>query len=340
MEAHDMEQLQESIREAAAFVQPLKEEVGRVLVGQGELVDALLIGLFTNGHVLVEGVPGLAKTLAVRVLSQVIGGQFSRVQFTPDLLPADLTGTVIYNAQDHSFTVHRGPIFANLVLADEINRAPAKVQSALLEAMQEGQVTLGGKTHELPEPFLVMATQNPIEQEGTYPLPEAQVDRFLLKALVTHPSRDEEREILHRMAHPDTDIVVRRMTTPEDVKTLRAWVDRVYIDPKIVEYILDLVFATRREGRLHLSERQVEVDLDDLATLVEYGASPRATLALTLAAKARAVLDGRAYVVPQDVKDVAPPVLRHRIIPSYEAEAEGVRSEDLVRRLLDELRTP
>lgn len=340
MESNEMEQLQESVREAAEFVRPLKEEVGRVLVGQDELVDSLLIGLFTNGHVLVEGVPGLAKTLAIRVLSQAIGGEFSRVQFTPDLLPADLTGTVIYNAQDHSFSVSHGPIFANLVLADEINRAPAKVQSALLEAMQEGQVTLGGETHDLPSPFLVMATQNPIEQEGTYPLPEAQVDRFLLKALVSHPSRDEERLILERMAHPETDVSVRQVASPDDVKNLRSWIDQVYIDPKIVEYILDLVFATRRSGRAHLSERQAEVDLGDLATLVEYGASPRATLALTLAAKAHAVLDSRAYVVPQDVKDIAPPVLRHRIIPSYEAEAEGVRSEDLVRRLLDELRTP
>ncbi|MFW5893565.1 MAG: AAA family ATPase [Verrucomicrobiota bacterium] len=340
METSEMEQLQESVRKAAAFVRPLKEEVGRVLVGQEELVDSLLIGLFTNGHVLVEGVPGLAKTLAVRVLSQAIGGEFSRVQFTPDLLPADLTGTVIYNARDHSFSVSRGPIFANLVLADEINRAPAKVQSALLEAMQEGQVTLGGETHVLPSPFLVMATQNPIEQEGTYPLPEAQVDRFLLKAVVSHPARDEERLILERMAHPETDISVRQVASPEDIKTIRTWIDKVYVDPKIVEYVLDLVFATRRYGRANLSERQAEVDLEDLAPLVEYGASPRATLALTLAAKAHAVLDSRAYVVPQDVKDIAPPVLRHRIIPSYEAEAEGVRSEDLVRRLLDELRTP
>ena len=340
METNDMQQVQDSIREAAGFVQPLRAEIAKVLVGQTELVDSLLIGLLTNGHVLVEGVPGLAKTLAIRVLSSAIGGQFSRIQFTPDLLPADVVGTVVYNAEDASFSVRRGPVFANLVLADEINRAPAKVQSALLEAMQEGQVTLGGETLPLPAPFLVMATQNPIEQEGTYPLPEAQVDRFLLKAIVQHPSRDEEREILYRMAHPDVNTEVRTVTTPEAICGLRTWVDRVYLDEKIAEYILDLVFASRRSGRAQLSDRQAEVNLGDFSTLIEYGASPRATLALTLAAKARAVLEGRAYVVPQDVKDVAPAVLRHRIIPSYEAEAEGVRSEDLVRRLLDELRTP
>lgn len=336
----DIESVQKSIDEAAAFIDPLRAEIGKVLVGQQDLIDGLLIGLLTNGHVLVEGVPGLAKTLAIRVLSQVVGGTFARVQFTPDLLPADLTGTVMYRASDHAFTVSRGPIFANMVLADEVNRAPAKVQSALLEAMQEQQVTLGGETHQLPSPFLVMATQNPIEQEGTYALPEAQVDRFMLKTLVSHPSREEEREIAARMAHPEAAPQVNQVAKTDDIANLRTWVDRVYLDPKITEYVLDLVFATRSGGLAHLSERQNDVDLEELQALIEYGASPRATLALTLAAKAHAVLAGRAYVVPQDVKDIAPPVLRHRIIPSYEAEAEGVRGEDLVRRLLDELRTP
>lgn len=336
----DIESVQKSIDEAAAFIDPLRAEIGKVLVGQQDLIDGLLIGLLTNGHVLVEGVPGLAKTLAIRVLSQVVGGTFARVQFTPDLLPADLTGTVMYRASDHAFTVSRGPIFANMVLADEVNRAPAKVQSALLEAMQEQQVTLGGETHQLPSPFLVMATQNPIEQEGTYALPEAQVDRFMLKTLVSHPSREEEREIAARMAHPEAAPQVNQVAKTDDIANLRTWVDRVYLDPKITEYVLDLVFATRSGGLAQLSERQNDVDLEELQALIEYGASPRATLALTLAAKAHAVLAGRAYVVPQDVKDIAPPVLRHRIIPSYEAEAEGVRGEDLVRRLLDELRTP
>jgi len=340
MQQPNMQELQQHIRTASAFVQPLKFEVGKVLVGQEKLVDCLLIGLISNGHVLVEGVPGLAKTLAIKTMAQAIGGSFMRVQFTPDLLPADLTGTTIYNPRDHSFTVKRGPIFANIILADEINRAPAKVQSALLEAMQEHQVTIGGETHRLPRPFLVMATQNPIEQEGTYPLPEAQVDRFMLKSVITYPSREEERLIVERMAHPETDVAVTQIANPEQIIEARTWVDRVYLDPKIGEYILDLVFATRRTLGSQLSERQKEAKLDQLAGYIEYGASPRSTLALTLAAKAQAFIASRAYVVPQDVKDVAPDVLRHRIIPTYEAEAENLRGDDIVKRLLDELRTP
>ncbi len=334
----EIQQLQEEIRRASAFLQPLRFEIGKVLVGQEKLVDGLLIGLLCNGHVLVEGLPGLAKTLAIQTLARAVGGSFSRLQFTPDLLPADLTGTTIYNPGDHTFSVKKGPVFANIVLADEINRAPAKVQSALLEAMQERQVTIGGETHPLPRPFLVMATQNPIEQEGTYPLPEAQVDRFLLKVVISYPSREQEMEILTRMAHPEVALETRQTTTLEDILAARGWVDRVYMDPKIGEYILDLVFATR--GVEELSERQDREALAKFSELIHYGASPRATLALTLAAKAHAFLQGRGYVVPQDVKEIAPDVLRHRIIPTYEAEAEDLSGDDIVRKLLDELRTP
>lgn len=336
----DMGMLEQQVRRAGAFLGPLRTEVGRVLVGQESLVDGLLIGLLTGGHVLVEGVPGLAKTLAIKVMAQAIGGSFARIQFTPDLLPADLTGTTIYNPADHSFSVKRGPVFANIILADEINRAPAKVQSALLEAMQERQITIGGETHRLPSPFLVMATQNPLEQEGTYPLPEAQVDRFMLKVLVTYPTRKEERQIMERMAHPSAVTTVSQVAKPEDILEAARWVDQVYLDPKVTEYILDLVFATRPGGAPQLSDRQKDARLGGITELVQYGASPRASLSLTLAAKCRAFLSGRAYVVPQDVKDVAPDVLRHRIIPTYEAEAENLTSNDLVRRLLDELRTP
>lgn len=335
-----IDELQEQITQQSAFIAPLKAEIAKVLVGQDELVESLLIGLITSGHVLVEGVPGLAKTLAVKTLSEAIGGSFARIQFTPDLLPADLTGTTIYNPHDHTFSVKEGPIFANMVLADEINRAPAKVQSALLQAMQEYQVTIGSETRDLPYPFLVMATQNPIEQEGTYPLPEAQVDRFMLKAIVTYPIRTEEDEIARRMAHPAVEVAANQVSSPEQILTARQWIDKVYLDPKVGEYILDLVFATRPNGRAQLSERQTEAALDDLGGLIEYGASPRATLALNLAAKAKAFCQQRAYVVPQDVKDVAMEVLRHRIIPTFEAEAENMATDDLVRRLLDELRTP
>lgn len=334
-----IDQLQEEISKQSTFIADLKKEVGKVLVGQEHVVDMLIMGLITNGHVLVEGVPGLAKTLAVSTLATAIGGSFARLQFTPDLLPADLTGTTIYNPKDHSFSVKKGPLFANIILADEINRAPAKVQSALLEAMQEKQITLGGETHPLPIPFLVMATQNPVEQEGTYPLPEAQVDRFMFKVLINYPQRGEERMIIDRMARPDVSFNVEKVISPEQILTARKWVDRVYMDEKINEYILDLVFASRKQ-KGQLSDRQREARLESLEPLIEYGASPRATLALALGAKARAFMSGRGYVVPQDVKDVAMEVLRHRIIPTYEAEAEELTSDNIVTRLLNELRTP
>lgn len=336
----ELNELQEKITEAAAFIQPIKSEVGKVLAGQEKLVDSLIIGLLTDGHILVEGVPGLAKTLAIKTLAKVISGSFTRIQFTPDLLPADLTGTTIYDPREHSFSIKKGPIFSNTVLADEINRAPAKVQSALLEAMQERQVTIGGSTCPLPSPFMVMATQNPIEQEGTYPLPEAQIDRFLLKAVVDYPSREEEQLIARRMAHPAITESISQTTTPDEVLEARQWVDKVYLDPKISEYILDLVFATRYQDSRGLSGRQKDARIGDLYGLIEYGASPRATLALTLTAKAKAFCAGRAYVLPQDVKDMTREVLRHRLIPSFEAEAENLTTDDLIQRLLDELRTP
>ncbi len=340
MNHEDIQELQNQIKAASSFVQTLKIEVGRFIVGQDQLINRLLIGLVANGHVLVEGVPGLAKTMAINILSQATGCEFSRIQFTPDLLPADVVGTTIYNPREHTFSIKKGPVFANLILADEINRAPAKVQSALLEAMQERQVTIGGDTIPLPTPFLVMATQNPMEQEGTYPLPEAQVDRFMLKLELDYPSREEERVILERMAHPDYSAVATGVVTTEEILASRKWVDKVYLDEKIMEYILDIVFATRSEKRDQLSARQHDARLDEFADLIQYGASPRATISLAIAAKAVAFLEGRAYVVPQDVKEICPDVLRHRIVPTYEAEAENLTTSDLIRKLLDELRTP
>ena len=340
MQAAEIQQLQDQIKGASGFVRNLRLEIGRYLVGQERLVDRLLVALVANGHVLVEGLPGLAKTLAIRLLGQTTGMSFARLQFTPDLLPADVVGTLIYDPGTHQFSVRRGPVFANLVLADEINRAPAKVQSALLEAMQERQVTLGGDTQALPHPFMVMATQNPIEQEGTYPLPEAQVDRFMMKVELDYPKRAEEAVILERMAHPEVAVQATAVCGAADIIAARGWVDRIYLDPKISDYILDIVFATRAHQRDQLSPRQAEAKLDRFAPLIQYGASPRATLALALGAKAMAFLEGRAYVVPQDVKGIAPDVLRHRLVPAYEAEAEGLDSGDLIRQLLDELRTP
>ena len=340
MRQEDIQELQNHIKEASKFVQNLRIEVGRYLVGQERLLDRLMLGLVANGHILVEGVPGLAKTLAINLLARAVGCDFSRIQFTPDLLPADVIGTSIYDPREHTFQVKRGPVFAHLVLADEINRAPAKVQSALLEAMQEGQVTVGGETHQLPRPFLVMATQNPMEQEGTYPLPEAQVDRFMLKVQLDYPKRAEEAVILERMAHPEVKTEVTQVANLDEVATAREWVDKVYLDEKIAEYILDIVFATRTEKRDQLSSRQSEAMLDEFASLIQYGASPRATISMAVAAKGVAFLDGRAYVVPQDVKDIAPDVLRHRIVPTYEAEAENLTTSDLIKKLLDELRTP
>jgi MoxR-like ATPase len=294
------------------------------------VVDRLLIGLLSNGHILLEGVPGLAKTLSVKTLAQSVDASFHRIQFTPDLLPADLVGTLIYNPREGEFTTKTGPIFANLILADEINRAPAKVQSALLEAMQEHQVTIGDRTFPLPDPFLVLATQNPIEQEGTYPLPEAQIDRFMLKLSVGYPSREEERLILDRMASTSPNVGAAAVVTPADILQARSLVDAVYIDDKVKEYIIDLVIATREPEAFSL----------DLGQFIQYGASPRATLYLTLAAKAYAFISGRGYVTPQDVKSIGTDVLRHRVIISYEAEAEEMTSDTIVQRIFDGVPVP
>ena len=322
--------INERVREGSAFAYRLREEIATVVVGQRYLIDRLLIGLLANGHVLLEGVPGLAKTLSVKSLAQALHASFHRLQFTPDLLPADLIGTLVYSPRDGAFTTKKGPIFAQIILADEINRAPAKVQSALLEAMQERQVTIGEETHVLPEPFLVLATQNPIEQEGTYPLPEAQVDRFMLKLRIGYPSREEERQILDRMATTAMPRAIAPVVSTAEVLAARALVDQVYVDDKIKEYIVDLVLATRDPKAFQL----------DPGPLIEYGASPRATLSLALAARAHAFLAGRGYVTPQDVKSIAPDVLRHRIVPSYEAEAEEVDADDLVQRVLDGVPVP
>ncbi len=340
MEPRDIQQLQDEVRQLSAPLQLVKQEMGRVVAGQEALVERLLLALISDGHALLEGVPGLAKTLAVKTLAQTLKGTFSRLQFTPDLLPADVIGTRIYNAGTGEFTTKTGPIFANIVLADEINRAPAKVQSALLEAMQEKQITIAGERFALPEPFLVMATQNPIEQEGTYPLPEAQLDRFMFKLLVRYPSRIEERSVVERMAHPAPPAGAVAVASLDDVMKARALVDSIYIDDKILEYILDLVIATRPGETEQLSSRQRGVRLDEIAGLVAFGASPRASISLALAARGLALLNGRAYVLPQDVKDLAPDVLRHRIVLSYEAEAEGVDADAVVGKLLAALHTP
>ena len=308
----------------------LKDEIGKVIVGQQYLIDRLLVGLIANGHVLLEGVPGLAKTMSVKTLSDAIETDFQRLQFTPDLLPADLIGTLVYSPRDGSFTTKKGPIFSNIILADEINRAPAKVQSALLEAMQEKQVTIGEETFKLEEPFLVLATQNPIEQEGTYPLPEAQVDRFMLKLNIGYPSRDEERQIMERMAETNKVIRVESVVSPAEILRAREVVNEVYMDEKIRDYILDIVFATRDPK---------EFDLD-IAQYIQYGASPRATIYLTVAAKAHAFIQGRGYVTPQDVKSIGMDILRHRVIVTYEAEAEELTSEDVVGKIFDGIKVP
>ncbi|MFA5688462.1 MAG: MoxR family ATPase [Kiritimatiellales bacterium] len=325
-----IEVINQKVREESTFIPALKAEIGKVVVGQNDLIDRLIIGMLSNGHVLLEGVPGLAKTLTVKTLAATLKTTFHRIQFTPDLLPADLIGTLIYNPKDAEFFTKKGPVFANIILADEINRAPAKVQSALLEAMQEHQITIGDETFRLPEPFLVMATENPIEQEGTYPLPEAQVDRFMLKLKVGYPSRDEERRILDRMARTATDITVNPVIDPDSILRARRTVDEIYMDDKIKEYILSIVFATREPEACGL----------DIKEYLRYGASPRATIALTIGAKAFAFLQGRGYVTPQDVKSIAPDILRHRIIVSYEAEAEELTSENLIDTILSEIPVP
>jgi len=327
---YDVRALNELVAKESAFADRLMNEVGKVIVGQQYMVERILIGLLTGGHVLLEGVPGLAKTLTVRTLCDAIHAKFARIQFTPDLLPADLVGTVVYNMPRGEFTSKLGPIFANLVLADEINRAPAKVQSALLEAMQERQVTIGDKTYPLPEPFVVMATQNPIEQEGTYPLPEAQIDRFMLMVKVGYPTREEERKIMDRMTQPEA-LKVEPVVTPAELIDARHVVKQVYVDEKVKEYIVDVVFATREPAKHGLK---------DLAPLVEYGASPRASIALNLAARAHAFLRHRGYVTPEDVKAVGPDVLRHRLVLTYEADAEEVTAEQIVKRVFEVVEVP
>ena len=322
--------LTERVKEEHTVVQQLLTEVRKVIVGQDYLIDRLLIGLFGNGHILIEGVPGLAKTLSVKTLSQAISTHFQRIQFTPDLLPADLIGTLVYNPKDGNFTTKKGPVFANIILADEINRAPSKVQSALLEAMQERQVTIGENTFPLPDPFLVLATQNPIEQEGTYPLPEAQVDRFMMKLKITYPNRKDEREILERMS-AGKPIDVNTVLRPEDIIRLRKLVNDIYIDEKVKEYILDIVFATRKPENYRL---------EAIKPLISYGASPRASIMLTVASKAHAFLKGRGYVTPEDVKQIGMDVLRHRVLVTYEAEAEEVTSETIVTKIFDHIEVP
>ena len=319
-----------AVQEASAFVRPLFTEIGKVIIGQTYLVERLTIGLLANGHVLLEGVPGLAKTLSVKSLAATLNVKFSRLQFTPDMLPADVIGTQIYNPQSGGFTTRRGPIFANLVLADEINRAPAKVQSALLEAMQEKQVTIGDQTFKLEEPFLVLATQNPIEQEGTYPLPEAQVDRFMLKLKIGYPTRQEERQILELMAHTTSLPTASAVVTAQQIMEARRVINDIYIDDKVKDYIVDLVCATREP-------ETYKIQLKDF---IQLGASPRATISLTLAAKAYAFLRGRGYVTPQDVKSIGMDVLRHRVTITYEAEAENKTSETVVQKIFDELPVP
>ncbi len=318
-------------RGGAPWVGELELALGEVLIGQKELVHGLLIGLLTGGHVLLEGVPGLAKSLAVSTLAKATHGSFARLQFTPDLLPSDLVGTEIYNAKEAAFTTRKGPVFANFVLADEINRAPAKVQSALLEAMQEHQVSIGGVTFKLPEPFLVLATQNPLEQEGTYALPEAQVDRFALKLVVDYPSKEEELAVLYRMARTSPPLDVRQVVTLDEIQRARVAVDQVALDPRLCEYIVALVQSTRDPQKSGLK---------DLVGRVHYGASPRATIWLALCARANAFLDGRAFATPADIKRVAPAVLRHRVIPTYEADAEGLSSDKLVARVLETIPVP
>jgi MoxR-like ATPase len=338
----DVRAITELVERESAFVDSIVNEVGRVVVGQEAMVERLLIGLLTGGHVLLEGVPGLAKTLTVKTLCDTVSAKFQRIQFTPDLLPADLVGTVIYNQQSGQFTAKRGPIFANLVLADEINRAPAKVQSALLEAMQELQVTIGDETFPLERPFMVMATQNPLEQEGTYPLPEAQVDRFMLHVRVGYPSRDEERKVMERMsnqllkegtgAHEDAlALRAKRVVTPAEILNARRVISQVYVDEKIKDYIIDVVLATRDPKR---------AGMNDLADMIAHGGSPRASIALNIAARAHAFLRHRGFVTPQDVKAIGPDVLRHRVIRTYEAEAEEISSDQIVRPVFEAVEVP
>ena len=327
----DVKQIGERVEKESIIISKIRSEIHKVIVGQEILVDRMLLALLCNHHVLIEGVPGLAKTLSITTLAQMIQATFQRIQFTPDLLPADVVGTLIYNPKSGEFTTKKGPVFANIVLADEINRAPAKVQSALLEAMQERQVTIGDESFPLDDPFMVLATQNPVEQEGTYPLPEAQVDRFMLKLKITYPSKAQERQILDKMARSKPNLDVEPLIAPADVVRLRELADEIFIDDKIKDYIVDLISATRDPEAYKLS---------DVAGLIRYGASPRATIFLTMAVKAYALLEGRGYVTPQDVKSVAMDVLRHRVIVTYEAEAEEKTSEDIVEQILQTVDVP
>ena len=327
----DIELINQQVRADSEITERIFEATAPIIVGQRRMMEALMIGLLTKGHILLEGLPGLAKTLAIRTLAAAVDGDFSRIQFTPDLLPADIVGTMIYNPGKADFSVRKGPVFANFVLADEINRAPAKVQSALLEAMQELQVTIGGDTYKLEEPFLVLATQNPVEQEGTYPLPEAQTDRFMLKVVVDYPAREDERQILRRNLSGQAVPPAKSVVSLDEIHRLRKSVANVYIDEKIESYILDLVFATRRPG---------DYKLADVAPLVSFGASPRASINLARAAKAQAFLQRRGYVVPEDVRSIAKEVLRHRIGLTYEAEAESVSSDEIVNRIIDRVEVP
>jgi MoxR-like ATPase len=330
--AEDIRQLNDRIQQASTFIDRVEQEIAHVIVGQHYMVSRLLIGLLSSGHVLLEGVPGLAKTLAIKSLSQTIHAQFSRIQFTPDLLPADVIGTLIYNQQTHQFVVRKGPIFANFILADEINRAPAKVQSALLEAMQERQVTIGDSTYKLDEPFLVLATQNPIDQEGTYPLPEAQVDRFMMKVLIDYPSRSEEQMIIRQNVNGmQAQAKVNQVASVEEILLARELVRKIYMDEKIESYILDIVFATRSPEKF---------GMEKLKPLISYGGSPRASINLALAAKAHAFINKRGYVIPEDVKSIAKDVMRHRIGLTYEAEAENVNSEFIVEEILRNVQVP
>ena len=329
--AEDIRQLNERIASAAVFVDQLEEEIGKVIMGQKHMVSRLLTGLLSNGHVLLEGVPGLAKTLAIKSMAQAVFGKFSRLQFTPDLLPADLLGTMIYNPQTHEFVVRKGPVFANFILADEINRAPAKVQSALLEAMQEKQVTIGDTTYPLEEPFLVLATQNPLDQEGTYPLPEAQLDRFMLKVKIDYPSREEEKQIIRQNVEGAQMPAVRQVADIRQILDARTLVREVYMDERIENYIVDLVFATRDPSRYKLNQ---------LRPLISYGASPRASINLALAAKAGAFLQKRGFVIPEDVRNIVPDVMRHRIGLTYEAEAENITVDKVIGQIMSTVQVP
>jgi MoxR-like ATPase len=332
MQNIDIEAINAQIRIDSAFLEDLNRETQKVIVGQEQMIDRLLLGLLTNGHVLLEGLPGLAKTMAIKALSKAINSKFSRIQFTPDLLPADIIGTMIYNPSLNEFTVRKGPIFANFILTDEINRAPAKVQSALLEAMQEKQVTIGNETFFLEEPFLVLATQNPIEQEGTYPLPEAQVDRFMLKVKIGYPTLLEEKEIIRRsLLEENPENTIRAVVQPADILKARQSVKRIYMDEKIERYILDIVFATRFPQNYGLGE---------LSNLIQYGASPRASVNLAIAGKANAFLHRRGFVIPEDIRQICPDILRHRIGLTYEAEAENVTQEDIITKILNKIEVP